>query len=104
MCNKVKYDGFLHKLLHRAFGIVMVIVMFGFVSFVVFLINKVISGHGLDYYISGMGYEFNYLGVLILVFSSPLIGLVVWLISWYRERDWRAFKDRYLKKNGESHD
>lgn len=100
----MKSEGFLYKLLHRTFAVVMVIVMLGFVSFVIFLINKVISGQGLDYYISGKGYEFNYLGALILVISFPLIGLSGWLISWYQERDWRAFKDRYSKKNDESHE
>ena len=57
----MKRKEFLQTFLSKTFGVAMVVMMFGFVGVVVVRINKVLSGHGLDYYISGMGYELNYL-------------------------------------------
>jgi hypothetical protein len=99
----MKSKEFLQIFLNRTFGVAMIVMMFGFVGFVAVLINKVLSGHGLDYYISGMGYEFNYLGVLILVVLIPFIMMAVWFITWYQEKDERDFKQKYLKKDDETH-
>ena len=96
-------NGSLQKFLNKTFSVAMVTMMLGFVGFVAFLIDKVLRGHGLDYYISGMGYKLNYLGVLILVALMPLLVLVVWLVAWYQGRDERDFKEKYLNKDDESH-
>ena len=82
-------------------GIIAVVIgIFGFTAFV---INKVITGHGLDYYFTGFGYEFSYLGVLILIMLLPILALIIFIISWFSDSDQRDFIRKYVHKNGEKY-
>ena len=51
----------------------------GFIGFVLLLIHKVVTGHGLDYYKTGHGVEMNYIGALIIVCIMPIVLIIGWI-------------------------
>ena len=51
----------------------------GFIGFVLRVIQKVKSGHGLDYYRTGHGVEMNYIGALIAIGIIPIVLILGWL-------------------------
>lgn len=86
----------LQKFLDKTFTAALVIIFIAFIGFILFLLNKTITGHGLDYYFSGFGYKLSYLGALILIAVIPLLVTLAWLINWIIGRDERDFKKKYL--------
>jgi hypothetical protein len=70
--------------------------LIGFVGLVLFLFSKVISGEGLDYYFTGFGYKFSYLGALILVCLIPLIMGGAIALQWWSEKDERDFINKHI--------
>lgn len=63
----------------------------GYVSFVLHFIDKVRTGHGLDYFLTGFGVEMNYLGVLITLGLIPPVLLVRSVIRiWCVKREKQA--------------
>lgn len=69
-----------------------------FVGFILLLIYKVISGHGLDYYRTGRGVEMNYIGVLIAIGIIPIVLLFAWLGNKIYIFKKKHFKPKYIKK------
>jgi len=68
-------------------------------SLVLFTINKVRTGHGLDYYFTGEGVQMNYIGALIAVAVAAvalLVGLIIRL--WSRRIDVRPLKGSKIKR------
>ena len=51
----------------------------GFIGFILHVILKVKSGHGLDYYQTGHGVEMNYIGVLIAIGVIPIVLILGWV-------------------------
>ena len=51
----------------------------GFLGFIIRVILKVKSGHGLDYYRTGHGVEMNYIGVLIAIGIIPIVLIFGWV-------------------------
>ena len=85
------------------FAIAGVLVVIAGISFVLRVVNKVSSGHGLDYYFTGRGVQFNYIGALILLIVIPVALAVGWVIRWWQLRGERDFRKRFnLPKD--SHD
>ena len=85
------------------FAIAGVLVLIAGISFVLRIVNKVSSGHGLDYYFTGWGVQLNYIGALVLLVVMPLALVVGWAIRWWQLRDERDFRKRFnLPKD--SHD
>ena len=79
------------------------LIILGGIGFVFRVVEKVQTGHGLDYYFTGWGVQFNYIGVLILLMLIPVILVVGWVIRWWQLRDERDFHKRFnLPKD--SHD
>ncbi len=79
------------------------LIVLGGMAFVLRVVEKVRTGHGLDYYFTGWGVQVNYIGVLILLILIPVVVLVGWGIRWWQLRDERDFRKRYnLPKD--SHD
>lgn len=74
-----------------------------FASFILTIIYKIRSGHGLDYYFTGYGVQMNYIGVLISLIVIPFTLLVVWgvVIILNKKEIWeieKYKKSRLLKK------
>ena len=84
------------KFVKTVFTIGTVLSLLGFAGFVVYLFNKVISGEGLNYYFTGFGYKFSYLGALILVCLVPLIMGSAVVFQWWSEKDERDFIKKYI--------
>ena len=77
------------------FLIGLLLILIGFFGFCSRAIIKVLQGDGLDYYFTGFGYQFNYIGALILFSLIPLTLVIVLFVRRYQTRDERDFKDRY---------
>ena len=66
------------------------------------IVNKVLTGHGLDYYTSMEGFEFNYIGALIVIIVMVLFLLIAPLIHYLDPiiREEKDFKKKYgIKDN-----
>lgn len=71
-------------------------------GFVLHVFMKVRDGHGLDYYTLGMGYQLNYIGVLILFILMPVALGGGWILgkflTWYDTiAEKRRIEERRLK-------
>ncbi len=91
----------MNKFVKIAFTTGMFLSVLGFVGFIAFLFEKVMAGEGLEYYFTGFGYQFSYLGALILVCLIPVILGGAFAYQWWSERDERDFIAKYIyKKHG----
>ena len=62
--------------------------MLGIGGLVLHTINKVRTGHGLDYYFTGEGVQMNYIGALIAIAVAAVALLTGWIIRiWSQRRD-----------------
>lgn len=63
--------------------------LIAFMGMVLRLVNDVRVGHGLDYYVNGLGVQMNAIGALVmLAIAIPLAIVVVIVASWKaRNRD-----------------
>lgn len=81
-----------------------------FVSFIVSLVvcfagfgaifritNKVLTGHGLEYYTTFEGFRFNYIGALVMIGAMFLVLLVAPLTHYLDplSKEEKAFKKKY---------
>ncbi|MGA3115552.1 MAG: hypothetical protein ABSF90_14100 [Syntrophobacteraceae bacterium] len=65
-----------------------IIGILGIGSFVLRTIDKVRTGHGLDYYFTGWGVQMNYLGALITIAVIAVAMPIGWIIRlWSKRRD-----------------
>ena len=79
-------------------GFILSLLGLGILGFALRAYQKIQSGHGLDYYTSGRGYHFNYIGVFILFLTIPLVLIIGWLFGKYLT--WRDKKlERQLIEN-----
>lgn len=69
----------------------------GFIGYCAHVIMKVVQGDGLEHYFTGFGYQFNYIGTLILLGLIPIFLILALILRRYQRRDERDFKDKYLK-------
>ena len=67
----------------------------GFVGMVLAFREKIRTGHGGETYRTGQGYQFNYLGAMVLIALVPLVTIVGSAIGWWQRRDEREFDNRY---------
>ena len=70
----------------------------GLVGLVLGLIEKVRSGAGGQTYQTGHGYQFSFIGALLLLGVIPPVLVVGAAVRWWQRRDERDFDRRYLKK------
>lgn len=65
------------------------------------IIDKVISGHGLDHYRNFEGFEFNYIGALITIILLGLLLLIAPIIYWFDpiNKEEKDFKRKYEIKD-----
>ena len=59
------------------------------------IVQKVRTGHGLDYYTTMWGYELNYIGTLVLFIIIAILFLLSPLIYWFATKEERSFKQKY---------
>lgn len=61
------------------------------------VVNKVVTGHGLDYYITFEGFQFNYLGALILICVMFVLLITIPLIHHFDplNKEEKDFKKKY---------
>jgi uncharacterized membrane protein len=76
-------------------GIVLVVLCL--VSFILYAIQKVRTGKGLEYYLTGQGVQMNYIGVLIALSVLAIALLVGWMI-----RAWSARRKMLFMKQSEN--
>jgi len=57
-------------------------VILALVGFVLHAVEKIRSGHGLDYYFTGFGVKFNYIGALVLLICIPVALLLGWMLNY----------------------
>ncbi len=67
-------------------GVAAFAVLLSFIGFIIRAIDKVRTGQGLDYYLTGYGVQMNYLGALIAIAIIPVAMLVGWIIQIYLKR------------------
>lgn len=65
------------------------------------IIDKVISGYGLEYYRTFEGFEFNYIGALIAIILLALLLLIAPIIYWFDpiNKEEKDFKRKYEIKD-----
>jgi len=76
-------------------GIVLVILCFA--SFILYAIQKVRTGRGLEYYLTGYGVQMNYIGVLIALCVLAIVLLIGWTIKVWSVRRKMPFMKRLEK-------
>jgi hypothetical protein len=67
----------------------------GFVGMILAFREKLRTGHGGETYRTGHGYQFNYVGALVLIALVPITMIVGSAIGWWQRRDEREFDRRY---------
>lgn len=91
------------KLKEIFIGIMLCLLSFGVLGWALNAYLKVKDGQGLDYYISGTGYQFNYIGVLILFALIPIALGGGWIIGrfliWRDEKRQIAIRKLKWEKN-----
>jgi len=76
--TKKKYK---FKIVHTFGFLLTLAILLGFFGFILRIIDKIRSGHGLDYYFTGHGIQMNYIGALIILSIIPLVLLFAWIIK-----------------------
>ena len=75
-----------------------ILVVFAFSAFMAKAFLKIQSGHGLEYYLSGKGFQFNYLVAFLTLSLIPVFLSVGWIIGkilvWREKR----IKKRMIQK------
>ena len=61
------------------------VILLGSIGLTVKIIDKIRSGHGLDYYFTGHTFQMNYTGTLIILAFIPLVLLFTWAIKAKKE-------------------
>ncbi len=79
-----------------SFVVGLALVILAFIGLCGRVIMKVMQGDGLEHYFTGFGYQFNYLGTLIVLALIPLALIVALFIRRYQMRGEKDFKDKYL--------
>lgn len=69
--------------------------IFALVGQVLQVIEKVRTGHGLDYFITMWGYQFNYIGALVGFIAIALLCIISPIIYWVGSKEERSFKRKY---------
>lgn len=69
--------------------------LIGVVAFVVLLVNKVSGGDGTQQYLSMAGIQVSYIGALALFGVIPLFVIVLYVLDYFGNRDYRDFQKKY---------
>jgi len=69
-------------------AVLMLCALGGF-GWMLFVVRRVIDGHGHDIYFNWWGVQFSYIGTLVLIASAFLVGLAAWLL-----RRWATRRER----------
>ncbi len=80
------------------FGLGMFLIFIAALSFIFRVFDKVLSDKGLDYYLTGHGVQFNYIGAMVLLLLLPLVIVVGLCFRYWQLRDERDFKRKFWPK------
>lgn len=69
--------------------------LLGVIAFVVLLISRVSSGDGTQQYLSMAGIKVSYIGALALFGVIPLFVIVLFVLDYLGNRDYRDFQKKY---------
>jgi len=85
--TKKKYK---FKFVHTFGFLLTLAILLGFFGFILRIIDKIWTGHGLDYYFTGHGIQMNYIGALIILTIIPLVLFFAWIIKiiMTKKEDW----------------
>lgn len=76
-------------------AIVSLLVFLGGIGFFLRVLDKVLSGHGLDYYTTFWGIQFNYIGALTVFIVVFVLIVLSPFIYWFGTAEERSFKRKY---------
>ena len=86
------------KFVNMAFGLFGILVVAGFIGFVLRVLEKIESGRGLETYFTGFGVKFGYIEAAIVVMLIPVTLIVALAIRWWQKKDERDFIEKYGKE------
>ena len=77
--------------------IVSLIVFFAGIGVITRIVNKVLTGHGLDYYLTFEGFQFNYIGALVMIIIMFIVLLIAPLVHYLDPiiKEEKDFKKKY---------
>lgn len=77
--------------------IISLVICLASIAVITRIVNKVVTGHGLDYYITFEGFQFNYLGALILISVMFVLLITIPLIHYFDplNKEEKDFKKKY---------
>ena len=73
----------------------MVLWLLGGLGFFLRVLDKVLTGHGLDYYTTFWGVQFNYIGALTVFICGAVLFVISPVIYWFSTMEERSFKKKY---------
>ena len=76
----------------------LVLFSLSFISFIILVIIKILTGHGLETYLTRIGVKFTYLGGGVLFVCAALFFLLAFIIRWWHLREEKDFFDKYGNK------
>lgn len=76
-----------------------ILVGISILSFIIYSVAKVLSGKGLDYYLTGQGVQMNYIGFLLTLCTLAVALFIGWLIRIYSA--WKERTEFVNKHHGE---
>jgi len=69
--------------------------LLGSIGFFLRVLDKVLTGHGLDYYTTFWGVQFNYIGALTVFIVGAVLIAISPIIYWLSTLEERNFKKKY---------
>ena len=69
--------------------------LLGSLGFFLRVLKKVLTGHGLDYYTTFWGVQFNYVGALTVFIAGAILIAISPIIYWFSTMEERSFKKKY---------
>lgn len=75
--------------------VVMFLWFIGSIGFFMRVLDKVLSGHGLDYYTTFWGVQMNYVGTLVTFLIAFVIIILAPVLYWFSTAEERSFKEKF---------
>jgi hypothetical protein len=70
----------------------------GFTGFIIRVISKVTEGQGVEYYFTGEGVKFSYIGVLTVIVIIPVILVLSYLYRIYYKKKQQDLKSNFIAR------
>jgi len=71
------------------------LITFAGIGQILLVIKMVMTGHGLDYFTTMWGYQFNYIGAFVELLVTIVLFIVAPIFYWLGSKEERSFKRKY---------